>query len=284
MANTIASRVYRDKYRSATLDTLLRGAMVSESITAVDRSNNLRIQSPYSSTPTVVVQALAGTYSPADFTTTDDVLTVTDEFIVAEHIHDFQESLTQFDLFAARTEQMAFNVAKKIDEFVLNNLCENGTGTYTTPAGGFATAANVNEIFANINSQVDGYSDSYNGKFVVLENTDMVGLYQAGATNGFTFADNVLNNGKVGQWMGVDIYVVRTGTFTDATVGTVTWTNAGHRVAGVKNVATTALPGGIKTEEKMVSGKTGMEVATYGYVGVKLWAPKVTLVIDITLA
>lgn len=284
MANTISSRTYRDKYRSATLDTLLRGALVSEAITSVDRSNNLRIQSPYSSTPTVVVQALAGTYTPADFTTTDDVLTVTDEFIVAEHIMDFQESLTMFDLFAARTEQMAFNVAKKIDEFVLNNLCEDGTGTYTTPAGGFTTAANVNEIFANINSQVDGYADSYNGKFVVLENTDMVGLYQAGASNGFTFADNVLNNGKIGQWMGVDIYVVRTGTFTNATVGTITWTNAGHRVAGVKNVATVALPGGVKTEEKMVSGKTGMEVATYGYVGFKLWAPKVTLVIDITLA
>ena len=284
MDNTIAARVYRDKYRSATLDTLLRGAMVSEAITSVDRSDNLRIQSPYSSTPTVVVQALAGTYTPADFTTTDDVLTVTDEFIVGEHIHDFQESLTQFDLFAARTEQMAFNVAKKIDEFVLNNLCEDGTGTYTTPAGGFTTAANVNTIFANINAQVDGFSDSYNGKFCVLENTDMVGLYQAGATNGFTFADNVLNNGMVGQWMGVDIYVVRTGTFTDATVGTKTWTNAGHRVAGVKNMATVALPGGTKTEEKMVSGKTGMEVATYGYVGFKLWAPKVSLVIDVTLA
>lgn len=284
MANTISSRTYRDKYRSTTLETLLRGAMVTEAITSVDRSNNLRIQSPYSSTPTVVVQALAGTYTPADFTTTDDVLTVTDEFVVAEHIHDFQESLTNFDLFAARTEQMAFNVAKKIDEFVLNNLCEDGTGTYTTPAGGFATAANVNEIFANINAQVDGYADSYNGKFVVLENTDMVGLYQAGATNGFTFADNVLNNGRVGQWMGVDIYVVRTGTFTSATVGTITWTNSGHRVAGVKNVATVALPGGVKTEEKMVSGKTGMEVATYGYVGFKLWAPKVTLIIDITLA
>jgi len=258
--------------------------MVSEAITSVDRSNNLRIQSPYSSTPTITVQALAGTYNVNDWTSTDDVLTVTDEFIVGEHIHDFQESLTQFDLFAARTEQMAFNVAKKIDEFVLNNLCEEGTGTYTTPAGGFATAANVNEIFANINSQVDGFADSYNGKYVVLENTDMVGLYQAGATNGFTFADNVLNNGRVGQWMGVDIYVVRTGTFTDATVGTKTWTNAGHRVAGVKNVSTTALPGGTKTEEKMVSGKTGMEVATYGYVGFKLWAPKVTLTIDITLA
>lgn len=284
MANTIASRVYRDKYRSATLDTLLRGALVSEKITSVDRSNNLRIQSPYSSTPTVTVQALAGTYTPADFTTTDDTLTVTDEFIVSEHIMDFQESLAQFDLFAARTEQMAFNVAKKIDDFVLNNLCEDGTGTYTTPAGGFTTAANINEIFANLNSKLDGFAETYNGKFIVLENTDMVGLYQAGATNGYTFADSVLNNGKVGQWMGIDIYVVRTGTFTDATVGTITWTNSGHRVAGVKNMATVAMPGGVKTEEKMVSGKTGMEVVTFGYIGFKLWAPKVSLIIDITLA
>jgi len=284
MANTIANRVYRDKYRSATLDTLLRGALVAEAITMMDRSDNKRIQSPYSSTPSVAVQALAGTYTPADFTTTDDTLSVDDEFIVGEHIHDFEESLTRFDLFAARTEQMSFNVAKKIDEFVLNNMCEDGTASYTTPAGGFATAANVNEIFAEINAEVDGYSEAYNGKFVVLENTDMVGLYRAGATNGFTFADNVLNNGMVGQWMGVDIYVVRTGTFTDATVGTKTWTNSGHRVAGVKMVSTTALPGGIKTEEKMVSGKTGMEVVTYGYVGFKLWTPKTDLIIDITLA
>lgn len=284
MANTIASRVYRDKYRLAVLDNTLRGAMVTEKITMVDRSENMRIQSPYASTPTVVVAALAGTYTVADFTTTDDTLTITDEFIVAEHIKDFESSLAKFDLFANRVEQQAFAIAKKIDEFVLNNLCEDGTGAYTTPVGGFTTAANVNEIFANINSKVDGFAESYNGKFVVLENTDMVGLYQAGATNGFTWSDGVLNNGKVGSWMGVDIYVVRSGTFTDATVGTITWTNAGHRVAGVKNMATVGLPGGAKIEEKMVSLKTGMEVVTYGYVGFKLWAPKVSLIIDITLA
>jgi hypothetical protein len=284
MANTIASRVYRDKYRSATLDTLLRGALIAEKIVSVDRSNNKRIQSPYSSTPTVTVQALAGSYSVADFTTTDDTLSVDDEFIVAEHVRDFEESLTNFNLFATRTEQMSFAVAAKIDSFVLNNLCEEGTGTYTTPAGGFTTAGNINTIFGNLRAKVDGYADVYNGLFVVLENTDMVGLYTAGAGNGYTFADNVLNNGMVGKWMGVDIYVTRTGTFTDAIVGTKTWTNAGHRVFGVKNMATLALPGGIKTEEKSVSGKTGMEVAIYGYVGFKLWTPKTDLIVDITLA
>ena len=267
------------------IDTALRGAMVTEKITSVDRSNNKRIQSPYGSTPTVVVQALAGTYTPADFTTTDEALDVTDEFIVSEHIMDFQDLLSNFNLFASRTEEMAFNVAKKIDEFVLNSLTEAGTGTYTTPAGGFTTAANINVIFSEIVSKLSGFTEGYYGNmYVVLENTDLVGLIQAGATNGFNNSDAVLNNGRVTNWMGVDVFVVRSGTFTDATVGTQTWTNSGHRVAGVKNVSTTAMPGGVRTDEKMVSGKTGMEVVTYGYIGFKAWTPKLTLTIDITLA
>lgn len=284
MANTIASRVYRDKYRSSVLEKTLRGAMVTEKVTLVDRSPNFRIQNPYSSTPTVTVAALAGTYSVSDWTTTDDTLTVVDEFMIGEHIRDFESLLSNFDLFSNRTEQQGFAVAKKIDEYVLNNLCEDGTGTYTTPAGGFTTAANINQIFANINAKLDGYADTYNGKFIVLENSDMAGLYQAGAANGFSFSDSVLNNGKVGSWMGIDIYVVRDSTFTDATVGTKTWTNAGHRVAGVKNMATVGMPGGMRFEEKAVSLKTGMEVVTYGYIGFKLWATKTDLIIDITIA
>lgn len=282
---TISSRTWRDKYRAATLDRTLRGAMVTEAIVRMDRSNNFRIQSPYSSTPTTTVQALAGTYTPSTaWTTTDDTLTVTDEFIVSDHVFDFENLLSNFDMFADRIEQMNFSVKKKIDEFVLNNLCEDGTGAYTTPAGGFTTPANINTIFAAINAQLDGYAEAYNGKFIVLENSDMAGLYVAGATNGFNFSDSVLNNGKVTQWMGVDVYVVRDSTFTNATVGTITWTNSGRRVAGVKNVATVGMPGGLRTEEKSVSGKTGMELVTYGYIGFKLWATKTALIIDILIA
>ncbi len=282
---TISTRTWRDKYRQATLDRTLRGAMVTEAIVRMDRSNNYRIQSPYSSTPTTTVQALAGTYTPAtNWTTTDDTLTVTDEFIVSDHVFDFENLMSNFDMFADRIEQMNFSVKKKIDEFVLNNLCEDGSGTYTTPTGGFTTPANINTIFGALNAKLDGYEEVYNGKFIVLENSDMAGLYVAGAANGFTFSDGVLNNGKVTQWMGVDIYVVRDSTFTNATVGTITWTNSGHRVAGVKNVATVAMPGGIRVEEKQVSGKTGMELVTYGYVGFKLWATKTDLIIDITVA
>lgn len=284
MANTISTKTYRDKYRMATLEKILRGALVAEKICEVDRSDAKTIQNPYSSQPTVTVQALAGTYSTADFTTTDDTLTVNNEFIVAEHIKDFEQVLTRFDLFATRTDEMAFQVAYAIDHFVLNNLLEDGTGTYTTPVGGFTTAANINVIMSNLISKVAGYAESYKGLFLVLENTDITGVIQAHATNGFSFADAALNNGWMSSYMGVDIYVVRSGLFADETYGTTTYTNASHRVFGVKNVATYAAPRGVRFEEKAVSGKTGREVVCWGYIGFKLWSQRAALIIDITLA
>jgi len=283
MANTISSRTYRDKYRKATLEQQLRNRLVCEAICEVDRSDNKRIQSPYGSQPTATVQAIAGTYSVSNFTTTDDTLTVTDEVIVAEHIHDFEDILTNFDMFASRTDETVYQVATKIDRFVLNNLTEDATGTYTTPTGGFAST-NINQIMGDLVGLVAGYADVYKGLFLVIENTDVSGFMQAQSTNGFSFADSALKNGFMDVYNGVDIYVVRSGTFASETLGTTTYTNSGHRVFGVKKVATYASPRGVRFEEKMVSGKTGMEVVSYGYVGFKLWTPKTALVVDITLA
>lgn len=284
MPNTIGTQVWREKYAKATLENALRNNTVAEAICKVDRSDAKVIKSPYMTAPTVTVQALTGTYTPATFTTTNDTLTVTDEFIVSEHIMDFESTLADFDLFAGRMDDMMANVAIQIDRFVLNNLCEDGTGTYTTPAGGFTTAANINQIFGDLVAKVAGYSDAYNNLFLVIENTDLPGLMVAGATNGFTVADQTIKNGKVGSWMGVDIYVVRSSTFASETLGTTTYTNSGHRVFGVKGVATYAAPRGIQYEEKQVTGKTGKEIVVYGYIGFKLWTPKAALIVDITLA
>lgn len=268
----------------AVLEKVLRNALVAEKICEVDRSDAKTIQNPYGSQPTTVVSGLTGTYAVADFTTTDDTLTVDNEFKVAEHVVDFENTLSKFDLFASRAEEQMYSIATAIDGFVINNLCEDGTGTYTTPAGGFTTAANLNVIMGNLLSKVSGYSEAYNGLFLVVENTDLVGIVQAQATNGFSYADAALNNGFVSSYMGVDIYVVRTGTFADETLGTKTYTNSGHRVFGVKNVSTYAAPRGVQFEEKSVSGKTGKEIVSYGLIGFKLWAPKVSLIVDITLA
>lgn len=254
----------------------------------VDRSDAKTIQSPYLSAMSSVVQAVVGTYTPAAITTTDDTLTVADEVIVATHIFDFESVLATFDLFATANQGMTNSLVQAVDKWVVNNLCEDGTGAYTTPVGGFTTAANVVVILSNIISKVSGFADAMNGFYVIVENTDLTGIIQAQTSQGFSYSDAALNNGFVTSMMGVDIYVVRSGTFADATTtsasGSKTWTNSGHRVGGVKMVSTYAAPRGLRFEEKGVTGKTGMEVAAIGYLGFKQWAPKADLTIDITLA
>jgi len=282
--NTQTTYGERDKYFMSQYDIVLRKALVSEKICSVDNSDSKRIQNPYGSQPTATIQAVAGTYSVSSWTVTDDALTVTDEVTYAEHIFAHEEFFAVFDIAASRIDNMMYAVAFGVDKFVINNLCEDATGAYTTPAGGFATSTNVNTIMANLVSSVAGYAETYNGLYLVIENTDLVGFMIAGATNGFNFADAMLNNGLMNNWMGVDIYVVRTGTFVSATIGTTTVTNAGHRLFGVKGVSTYASPRGMNYDEKKVSGKTGREINVFALIGFKLWAQKTALTVDVTLA
>ena len=288
MANTLSTKTLRDKYRAAQVQQALRNAVVAEKVCIVDNSDLKTISSPYLTAVAVTVQAVVGTYTPAAITTTDDTLTVADEFIAATHIFHFEEATSNFDLFFTANKGMTNALTTAVDKWVLNCLCEDGTGAYTTPAGGFTTSANVVTILSNIISKTAGYADALGGSYVVVENTDLTGIIQAQVSTAFNFADSAANNGLIGQMMGVDIYVVRSGTFVDETTSTVsgskTWTNLGHRVGGVKKVSTYAAPRWMTFEEKGVTGKTGMEVAMICYAGFKQWTPWAGLTIDITIA
>lgn len=212
---------------------------------------------------------------------------VTDEVIYAEHVFAHEDFFAKFDIATSRLDNIMYSIAYGIDYYVLNLMCEDATGTYLTPTGGFTTAANINTIMANLNSKVAGYENTY-GTFIVIENTDLVGFAIAGATNGFSVADSVLKNGFMNNWMGTDIYVVRSGTFVTADIGSrntgTTITNLGHRVFGVNKVATYASPRGMQYEEKPVSLKTGKEIVAFCLVGFKLWTQKAGLFVDITIA
>lgn len=285
MANTISDKTWRDKYRLAALDQILRRNLIAEAICEVDRSDAKRIDCPYGSQSTAVLQELKGTYTPATFETHDDWLEVNHEVIASEHIYDFESVFSNFDLFSSRFNEQAFAVAEKIDKMVLNELTDEAGESYPTPAGGF-TSENTPVIFSNLISKVAGYADAYKGLFIVLENTDIPGIIQKQINSGFSYADMALKNGFLTSYMGVDIYVTRTGTFVSDTIDEdsgLTYTNSGHRVFGVKKVATYASARGVRFEEKPVSGKTGLEVTTIAYVGFKLWEVKKNLIVDITI-
>lgn len=283
--NTI-SFVHRHKYFKSTLEVALRNALVCEKICNVDRSDLKTIQNPYMTQQTAAIQAVAGTYSVSAMTTTEDSLAVADEVIFGTHVFDFETITTNFNLMQSFYDDLVYSVSFKVDQFVLNVLTEDATGAYTTPAGGFTAQANIPVIMSNLLSKVAGFqSGTAEGLFLVIENTDVVGFAQAQVASGFSYADAALNNGFMSSYMGVDIYVVRTGTFVSSTLGTRSdLTNSGHRLFGVKGIATYATPRGIRYEEKGVSGKTGKEIVVSMLVGAKVWTPKADLLVDVTLA
>lgn len=282
--NTQSTYGNRDKYFQSQYEIVLRNNLICEKICTVDNTDLKRIQNPYGSQPTATIQAVAGTYSVSAWTVTDDALTVTDEVIYSEQVFGFEEFFARFDIAQSRIDNMMYAVAFGIDKYVLNNITAGATGAYTTPTGGFTTAANINTIMGNLQSKIAGYQDAYKGTFLVIENTDIVGFAIAGATNGFSVADSVLKNGYMNNWMGTDIYVIRTGTFVTATLGSTSVTNSGHRLFGVNKVSTYASPRGMQYNEKSVSGKTGQEIVVWGLIGAKVWAQKAPLLVNITLA
>lgn len=285
MANTLSTYSLRHKYFKSNLQQALRNALVAERICRVDRSELKTIENPYITATSATIQAVAGTYSVSAMTVTDDALSVDDEIVDATHVFDFEMRTANFNLMADFLDELIYRVSHKIDQFVLNKILDVATGAYTTPAGGFTTSANIPVIVSNLLSKVAGYQSGVAANpFLVIESTDIVGFAQAQVGSGFSYADAALNNGFMASYMGVEIYVIRTGTFVTATLGTLTATNSGHRLFGISNLATFASPRGVQYEEKGVTGKTGKEVVAYGYVGAKVWAPHLPLFVDITLA
>lgn len=287
VTNTDSSTSWRTKFFGPNLQQVLRNSLIAEKICRVDTSGDKLIYNPYSSQTTVEITSLTGTMTPAAYTTTNDTLTVGTEFKAAEHVYAFERVMNNYDMALDRMDNQAYAIKAGIDKYILNLTLEDGTSTYTTPTGGFTVASNIPVIISNLMSKVMGYDFPMDGLYLVIENTDVVGFMQAQLTAGFSYSDKALNNGWMTNYGGVDVYVIRTGTFENATyVGTDTTsiTNSGHRLFGVKGVATYAAPQDVVYEEISVSGKTGKECRSYGLFGFKLWTQNAALVVDITLA
>lgn len=284
MANTLSTYALRHKYFQANLAVALRNALIAEKVCRVDRTDTKTIENPYITRQTATIQAVAGTYTPAAMTVTDDSLSVNDEVVDAVQVFDFEMRTANFDLMADLLDDLIYSVNFKVDQFVLNKMLSLATSSYSTPAGGFTSAANIAVIVSNLLSYVSGYqSGMATNPFLVIESTDIVGFAQAQVSSGFSYADAALNNGFMSNYMGVDVYVIRAGTFVTATLGTLSATNLNHRLFGIGNLAMFASPRGVQYEEKSVSGKTGKEVVAYGLIGAYVWTPQASLFVNITL-
>ena len=290
MANTLSTYSSRHKYFSSNLHQALRNALVAEKICKVDRTDLKTIENPYITATTATIQAVAGTYTTSAMTVTDDALSVNDEVIDSTHVYRFESLTSNFDLISDFLDELIYRVSEKVDIFVLNKVLSLATGTYTTPAGGFSSATNVLTIISELLGKVGGYQSGVASKpFLVVENTDMGGIILAQASSGYAYADAALHNGLQTNIMGVDVFVVRTGTFQTATIGTLSATNSGRRLFGVSNLAVFAWPRGVEYKEIDVpagsgTGRLGKEIVAVAYTASTIWVPHRALFVNITLA
>lgn len=270
MANTISEFTWTHEKLSEYMQDFLRSMLVAAVIS--DFKEGVKyIENPYGSTATVTTNSpMKGAYTPADFTTTDDELLVDTEEIYSVHIRDFEKVFSDFDLGLDQAQRAAQALKEKVDAALLSELATNAGNTVTV-AGGF-TSANVISSVAEASQYFVGYSNTLAGTYMVIDSTSVPAFIVAGASNGFSFADSVLNNGFYTSFMGHDIYVVRGLLPTDTAI------------AGVKGASTTGTGGAIKIEEKMVSGKTGVEMAFIMYHTSKLWTNNEDLVVKFDLA
>ena len=281
--NTNTATSWRKKWMPNLLQEVLHKALVADKICTMDYSDVFYIENPYGSAATITQQAPIGTYSVATFTSAADTLTTTEEFVWSEQIYGIEKIAQMADIKNSRMQEAMAQMATSIDKYILNYMCDVGTGTYDTPVGGFVEA-NIKTIAGELHGKFAGYSTVFNRKYVVIEAGDVPGLFGAGAGTGFTVADSWLNNGLQTSWGGIDWFVVASGTFVSATLGTLTAINDGHRLAGIGGLATALMPGGrMQWMEKEVSGKTGVECAMAAYCGVDVWYQKRALTIDITI-
>lgn len=259
----------------------MRNALVAEKICHVDRTNMRYLSNPYLVQPTAAIAAIAGTYAVVTQETVDEKLTVSEQVTYGVHLFEFEDTLSRVDLYTSFVDDMTAAVATLVDQYVLNLITDEAGESYDTPTGGFTTPGNINEIIGDLTGKVAGYVDTYKGLFLVIENTDITGFTQAGMGSGFNFADATLNNGFGGVYGGVDIYVVRSGTFKNGTLGTLEAVNSGHRLFGVKDTAVYAAPRGIQMDEKKITQKTGREIGVWANIGAKVWTHKANLLVDI---
>lgn len=272
--NTISTTTWTHEAKERTLQENLESMVVAKRISEF-KTGVKTIENPYTDAAAVTVNTpMSGDYTPADVTTVDDSLTVTDEAIYSFHIRNFEEVFSNFDLGAKHLSLAASKLAQKIDEDLFAQLDAAATGANRIAVAGGFTAANLHSEVAKLSSFLSGYENSLNGSYLIIDASQTPAFEEAGVLSGFNSSDAFLSNGFTDKnLMGHEIYVVR---------GTLP---ANVAIAGVKGISTTGTgTSGVTIEEKGVSGKTGMEYAAYVYYKSAVWNNNKDLVVAYDLA
>lgn len=233
MANTV---IYKEDWTTMLQETLDAPTFWKD-VCRVDYTTTKVLHNPYQTKSSASAYTRGNQYSFADFTVTDDNVSISTTYVIPEFIDRADLAQTGYNLQMERAQRQGEEINLTIEEAFLGAYASMTAFDNTELGGGAgditATASNIDDIVRAIKKKIataNGQREyARNGGFIVWDAKRFELLEAFAQANGFTSADRALNGGATSgfDFMGFTHYVSNSLT---------TETSTTHIVAGVKKM------------------------------------------------
>lgn len=202
----------------------LRKSLVAQEVAAITTSTSGgdKIHKPYFTEHSAVSYTPGTDVTLQGASSTDDYITINTFRDVPMYLDEAEETQAYYDTMAEITDSASYQLRDAIDSAVFGQV-DNGTEFDDGDMGGTSGSAivlastNIITLFSNARKALQVLNVEEAGDFcAVLPPAALAYIAQSATSVGFNFADAALSNGKVGNYMGFDLYMsnnLTTGTF-----------------------------------------------------------------------
>lgn len=277
MANTIAATAFTETRNGFLQEKITTNTVASDICNIHQNMYQEYIRTPYRSDATVSQSTgLLCEATITNFTVTDDFVKLEDAVYSSERVCPSNEAYTDVDLTKASMDEMNRGLVEAVDaKMIADALATTGIAAITATA--ITNAATAKTAAEQIVGELAGYGGRLSDRFIVMDNDMFIHFLDAGATPATEFGDRVLETGDLYVYMGLYIYVVRSGQIT-----------AGKILAGVKKSIDLYIDEvGIRTEtlqdRATAADKVNLNKVRVAllYVAVKIWEQKKSQVVEL---
>jgi hypothetical protein len=193
----------------------LRKSLVAMEVAAVTTSlsGGDKIHKPYFTEHSAVAYTAGKDVTLQGASSTDDSITISTFKDVPMYIDEAEETQSFYNTMAEITDSASYQLRDAIDTAVFAQS-DNGTEFDAGDLGGtdgsaiILSSSNIISLFSNARKALQKLNVTEANDFcAVLSPAALAYVAQSATGNGFNFADAALSNGKVGNFMGFDLYM-----------------------------------------------------------------------------
>lgn len=288
MANNIS--VLNPEILSARVQIPFVKSLAGLEICSTELSNELNVGDTfhygYVSDPSVSDYTPGTSVTTTDITATDESLVVDKKKVIAFYVDDIEKLQAKPDYVGYLADRSAYLLRDTIDTDILAEYANAASSVDDGDLGGTSgdpislTTSNVAKVFSLARKKLDEKNVPDAGDwFAVIPPSVAQVLAEAGVGQGFNFADSVVRNGFVGEYMGFRIYVSN-----NVASGTIGTGSGYHCLFGKKGSIDLALQVKPKVEIKEISDKLGRNFLIWTVYGVKTFTKKADGLVDVKIA